>query len=86
LTVPFARFLAMHSVGNIKRFHIAKVYRRDNPQLARGRYREVYQVGRLLGGTSFWSFTVYVLLLPFFRFSFFFLLDDYSIFRFIVYL
>lgn len=46
LTVPFARFLAMHSVGNIKRFHIAKVYRRDNPQLARGRYREFYQVSK----------------------------------------
>lgn len=43
LTVPFARFLAMNSVGNIKRFHMAKVYRRDNPQLARGRYREFYQ-------------------------------------------
>ena len=25
LTVPFARFLAVHQVGNIKRFHIAKV-------------------------------------------------------------
>jgi len=43
LTVPFARFLAMNSVGNIKRFHISKVYRRDNPQLAKGRYREFYQ-------------------------------------------
>jgi len=43
LTVPFARFLAMNSVGNIKRFHIAKVYRRDQPQPARGRYREFYQ-------------------------------------------
>lgn len=43
LTVPFARFLAMNSVGNIKRYHIAKVYRRDNPQVARGRYREFYQ-------------------------------------------
>lgn len=43
LTVPFARFLAMNSVGNIKRFHIAKVYRRDQPQLSRGRYREFYQ-------------------------------------------
>ena len=43
LTVPFARFLAMNSVGNIKRFHVAKVYRRDQPQLARGRYREFYQ-------------------------------------------
>jgi histidyl-tRNA synthetase len=43
LTVPFARFLAMNSVGNIKRYHIAKVYRRDQPQLTRGRYREFYQ-------------------------------------------
>lgn len=25
LTVPFARYLALHTVGNIKRFHIAKV-------------------------------------------------------------
>lgn len=25
LTVPFARYLALHAVGNIKRFHIAKV-------------------------------------------------------------
>lgn len=43
LTVPFARFLAMNSVGNIKRFHIAKVYRRDNPNISKGRYREFYQ-------------------------------------------
>ena len=43
LTVPFARFLAMNSVGNIKRYHIAKVYRRDQPVMAKGRYREFYQ-------------------------------------------
>lgn len=43
LTVPFARYLAMNSVGNIKRYHIAKVYRRDQPQPARGRFREFYQ-------------------------------------------
>ena len=42
-TVPFARYLAMNSVGNIKRYHIARVYRRDQPQAARGRYREFYQ-------------------------------------------
>ncbi|KAG8439066.1 hypothetical protein GDO86_005319 [Hymenochirus boettgeri] len=41
LTVPFARFLAMNKITNIKRYQIAKVYRRDNP--ARGRYREFYQ-------------------------------------------
>lgn len=43
LTVPFARFMAMHSPGNIKRFQIARVYRRDNPQMARGRFREFFQ-------------------------------------------
>ena len=41
--VPFARFLAMNKITNIKRYHIAKVYRRDNPAMTRGRYREFYQ-------------------------------------------
>uniref|UniRef100_A0A182MAZ9 histidine--tRNA ligase n=1 Tax=Anopheles culicifacies TaxID=139723 RepID=A0A182MAZ9_9DIPT len=43
LTVPFARYVGMGNVFNIKRYHIAKVYRRDNPQITRGRYREFYQ-------------------------------------------
>ncbi|XP_019869010.2 histidine--tRNA ligase, cytoplasmic isoform X2 [Aethina tumida] len=43
LTVPFARYLAMSKITNIKRYHIAKVYRRDNPSISRGRYREFYQ-------------------------------------------
>lgn len=43
LTVPFARFVAQNGIQSIKRFHIAKVYRRDNPQMARGRFREFYQ-------------------------------------------
>uniref|UniRef100_A0AAR5P5C2 histidine--tRNA ligase n=1 Tax=Dendroctonus ponderosae TaxID=77166 RepID=A0AAR5P5C2_DENPD len=43
LTVPFARYLAMNKISNIKRYHIAKVYRRDNPSMSRGRYREFYQ-------------------------------------------
>lgn len=43
LTVPFARYLAMHNVGNIKRYHIARVYRRDSPAMNRGRFREFYQ-------------------------------------------
>lgn len=43
LTVPLARYLAQNKVQNIKRYHIAKVYRRDNPSIARGRYREFYQ-------------------------------------------
>ncbi|KAI0214715.1 Histidine--tRNA ligase, cytoplasmic [Lamellibrachia satsuma] len=43
LTVPFARYLAMNKIKTIKRYHIAKVYRRDNPAMTRGRYREFYQ-------------------------------------------
>ncbi|XP_063784859.1 histidine--tRNA ligase, cytoplasmic-like isoform X2 [Pseudophryne corroboree] len=41
LTVPFARFLAMNKITHIKRYQIARVYRRENP--GRGRYREFYQ-------------------------------------------
>ncbi|MEQ2181958.1 hypothetical protein GOODEAATRI_017075, partial [Goodea atripinnis] len=44
--VPFARYLAMNKITNIKRYHIAKVYRRDNPAMTRGRYREFYQSGQ----------------------------------------
>ena len=51
LTVPFARYLAMHSVGNIKRYHIAKVYRRDRPVVERGRFREFYQCDFDVAGT-----------------------------------
>lgn len=45
LTVPFARFVAMNPAenGHIKRFHVAKVYRRDQPALSKGRFREFYQ-------------------------------------------
>lgn len=43
LTVPFARYLAMNKITNIKRYHIAKVYRRDNPAMTKGRYREFFQ-------------------------------------------
>lgn len=43
LTVPLARYIAVHQVTNLKRYHIARVYRRDNPAMNRGRYREFYQ-------------------------------------------
>ncbi|KAF2182254.1 histidyl-tRNA synthetase [Zopfia rhizophila CBS 207.26] len=43
LTVPFARYLAQNNVQNIKRYHIAKVYRRDQPAMTKGRMREFYQ-------------------------------------------
>ncbi|KAI0975380.1 putative histidyl-tRNA synthetase [Xylaria arbuscula] len=52
LTVPFARWLAMHTdVKHIKRYQIAKVYRRDQPAIARGRLREFYQCDFDIAGT-----------------------------------
>jgi histidyl-tRNA synthetase len=52
LTVPFARWLAMNAdVRNIKRYHIAKVYRRDQPAVSKGRMREFYQCDFDIAGT-----------------------------------
>src|SRR3990167_9289060 len=43
LTVPFARYLSTHHLTKLKRYHIGKVYRRDQPDVAKGRFREFYQ-------------------------------------------
>jgi histidyl-tRNA synthetase len=43
LTVPFARWLAMSNLRQMKRFQIGKVYRRDQPAPESGRMREFYQ-------------------------------------------
>ncbi|XP_053690901.1 histidine--tRNA ligase isoform X2 [Sabethes cyaneus] len=51
LTVPFARFVGMGNVFHIRRYHIAKVYRRDNPSMTKGRYREFYQCDFDIAGT-----------------------------------
>lgn len=51
LTVPFARYVAQKGLSSIKRFHIAKVYRRDNPQMNKGRFREFYQCDFDIAGT-----------------------------------
>lgn len=51
LTVPFARHVAVHGITNIKRYHIAKVYRRDQPQMNRGRFREFFQCDFDIAGT-----------------------------------
>ena len=57
LTVPFARYVALNNFQLIKRFHIAKVYRRDNPQMNKGRFREFYQCDFDIAG-------VYGLMIP----------------------
>ncbi|GAM41829.1 histidine-tRNA ligase [Talaromyces pinophilus] len=54
LTVPFARWLAMNpEIRSIKRYHIAKVYRRDQPAVAKGRMREFYQCDFDIAGANF---------------------------------
>ena len=51
LTVPFARYLATNNLKKIKRFHIGKVYRRDQPDMNRGRLREFYQCDLDIAGS-----------------------------------
>jgi len=43
LTVPFARYVAMNRIKQIRRYQIGRVYRRDNPVMTKGRFREFYQ-------------------------------------------
>ncbi|KAG5860055.1 histidyl-tRNA synthetase [Encephalitozoon hellem] len=43
LTVPFARYLASNKIRRIKRYQIGRVYRRDQPSIAKGRLREFVQ-------------------------------------------
>ena len=53
LTVPFARWLSMNNnISNYKRFAISKVYRRDQPAIAKGRLREFYQCDIDFAGPS----------------------------------
>ncbi|KAJ4532646.1 Cytoplasmic and mitochondrial histidine tRNA synthetase [Exophiala dermatitidis] len=53
LTVPFARWLAMNAnIKSYKRFAISKVYRRDQPAIAKGRMREFYQCDIDFAGAS----------------------------------
>ena len=53
LTVPFARYMATHNLTSLKRYHIGKVYRRDNPQMSRGRFREFFQCDFDIAGANY---------------------------------
>jgi len=43
LTVPFTRYITGRGIDNIRRFQIGKVFRKDRPAIANGRFREFYQ-------------------------------------------
>jgi histidyl-tRNA synthetase len=51
-TVPFIRFLTQNKIEKIKRYSISKVFRRDNPNINQGRYREFYQADFDIVGES----------------------------------
>ncbi len=42
-TVPFIRFVKENGIKKMRRYTIGKVYRRDQPQVTKGRLREFYQ-------------------------------------------
>mmetsp|Transcript_5825 Transcript_5825/g.24515 ORF Transcript_5825/g.24515 Transcript_5825/m.24515 type:complete len:179 (-) Transcript_5825:2157-2693(-) len=64
LTVPFARYLASHRITNMKRYHISRVYRRDQPSIERGRFREFYQCDLDIAGTPFASYAPILAVVP----------------------
>ena len=43
LTLPFARYITMNNLKHFRRYQVGKVYRKDDPQISKGRYREFYQ-------------------------------------------
>ena len=43
LTVPLSRYIAQHNIAKIRRYQIGKVFRRDQPYITKGRYREFVQ-------------------------------------------
>jgi histidyl-tRNA synthetase len=43
LTIPFIRYIKENGIGNMRRYAIGKVYRRDQPNKNQGRLREFYQ-------------------------------------------
>jgi histidyl-tRNA synthetase len=43
LTIPLARFIGQRGLRKFKRYQISQVYRRDNPEVSKGRYREFCQ-------------------------------------------
>ena len=51
-TVPFIRFIKSNGIVKTRRYTIGKVYRRDQPQLSKGRLREFYQADFDIFGES----------------------------------
>lgn len=55
LTVPFARFVGMNGLRLFRRFQIGTVYRCDDPQISKGRYRAFLQADFDIAGSDLGS-------------------------------
>lgn len=51
LTVPMCRYVAEHKLSRFIRHQLQKVYRRDNPRMTLGRFREFYQCDLDIAGS-----------------------------------
>ena len=52
LTLPYARYLVSNGIENFKRCQLGKVYRKDAPNLGKGRFREFYQFDADITGSD----------------------------------
>jgi len=43
LTVPFSRYVKMNNIKKLKKYQVGKVYRKDQPNMKSGRFREFLQ-------------------------------------------
>ena len=43
LTVPLVRYFCNNGLVEMRRFQVGKVFRKDNPEVEKGRFREFYQ-------------------------------------------
>lgn len=53
LTVPMCRYISQNKLARFVRHQFQKVYRRDNPRMTLGRYREFYQCDLDIAGNYF---------------------------------
>ena len=51
LTVPLVRYFCNNGLESMRRFQVGKVFRKDNPEVEKGRFREFYQADLDIVGT-----------------------------------
>jgi len=53
LTLPFIRYITNNGLIKMKKYQIGKVYRRDEPNISKGRFREFFQCDFDIVGTDY---------------------------------